>query len=316
MIVVNSIINISIIIIIIISTTIITIIIIIIVIIIVIIIIVIIIIVIIIIIIIIISTTTEIQNEKTEITTIKKINDEKNFTEVRRCLSVLIKKIITNDSKERMIARKLRKKKHEKLINEMGDSRFFNVNENNLNIDDNDNNHKDDDNYDNNDNNINCYDDNNHNNDSNNNDNNDNNNNKNRNNNNNNDDKNNKTTYSRINKKSNFDLSDWKNNKYCLNKNEIKSICWPFVIAGGNMKFCPYYRPYLEGKKDEEDVSEKKKISDPKTFSLNSCDIKTNLEGKSPVFCPLLHINRPIIEAPKQFRIFEIEDFFPIARFG
>ena len=286
-----------------------------------------------------------------KMTTMKTLNHDMILIEVKRSMAVLIRKIITNDSHNRMVARKLRKKNHKKLIDDVGHSRFLDEDKNDVNEDFDENDNKNNDN-------SNCKIINNHSSDS-------------IDKNNNHNDINNihdrimyinnneiniadttkienknftkNSVFTTAESKSHFFLSNWKNNKYCLNKKELKLICWPFVVAGGKMEFCPYYKTkiedlihenenYLEGEKNELkfEIGNKIKneiIVDNKTKiensdnsinfdekKPNSFNNKTNIEEKCPFVCPLLHINRPILEVPTNLRIFEIEDFFPIAR--
>ena len=253
----------------------------------------------------------------------KDLNHDTILIEDKRSMAVLIRKIITLDSRDRMVARKLRKKNHKKLIDNLGNARFSNEDENDVS-------EMIDNNFHQNNNKSNCNNDNNINNYS-------------------------KITnikkddinivenkYSKdknisINSKSHFFLSDWKNNKYCLNKKELKSICWPYVVAGGKLEFCPYYKTNMEdiintdgnnfedrkteiGNGNEKNIDDKTKIENSDNSinfgakSSNSSDIKPNIEGNYTFICPLLHISRPITEVPTELRIFEIEDFFPIVR--
>ena len=114
-------------------------------------------------------------------------------------------------------------------------------------------------------------------------------------------------------------LSDWINNKYCLEKKELNLICWPYVVSGGNVEFCPYFKPNIEFQNDENEKqnSAKNKISPTNSSKKLISDIHQNYQNKPNIhkICPLFHISRPITEVPIFLRIFEVEDFFPIARY-
>jgi hypothetical protein len=178
----------------------------------------------------------------------KILSDETIRLETSRCLAVIIKKIVYEDSECRMRERKLRKKNHEILLEGISRKRMKkeNTDENNFKSIETDmaENSK-------------------------------------------------KVKKNEIEKekipKSEFFLNDWRNNKYCLNKEELRLICWNYVASGGNIEFCPYYKQKVEEN------------------NQNS----PNLPGK----CPLFHVSRPVTELPINLRALEFEDFFPLARF-
>ena len=189
--------------------------------------------------------------------------------EVNRSINAMIKKIITEDSAERMFGRQLRKKNHQNLINNLNVEKKtkFEKCENFENDIDQKNENKSDKKM------------------------------------------KEETEFEKIkSEKSEKFLSDWINNKYCLEKKELNLICWPYVVSGGNIEFCPYFKPNIEIQNDENSTknSAKKSISDLHQNNQN----KPNIHK----ICPLFHISRPITEVPIFLRIFEVEDFFPIAR--
>ena len=200
------------------------------------------------------------------------LSDEIISKETSRCLSAMIKKIVCKDSEERMFARRMRKKNHEVLLLEMHERRY----QKELDV-------------------ISTS--------------------------NKNSIKISNTEYSEkqgtdtsvecIEKNEHY-YNDWRNNKYCLNKEELKLICWRFVASGGNIEFCPYYKPN----------SAENSKTNPSQFASENTENKNKTENHqnsqiSPILkklCPLFHISRPVTECPTNLRALEIEDFFPFSR--
>ena len=111
--------------------------------------------------------------------------------------------------------------------------------------------------------------------------------------------------------------NNWRENKYCLNKEELKLICWRFVASGGNIEFCPNFKP------NSAEISKPGTSRNESLITNENSEKKTKIEDDkqhgqiSPIsgkMCPLFHISRPVTECPTNLRALEIEDFFPFSR--
>ena len=204
------------------------------------------------------------------------LSDEIISKETSRCLSAMIKRIVRKDSEERMFARRMRKKNHEVLLLEMHELRYKKESDD-----------------------ISTS-----------------------------DQKSIRINSTESSKKREGNVSeecieknehfynDWRNNKYCLNKEELKLICWRFVASGGNIEFCPYYKPNsAQNNKLNSSLINSQMTAEN---SKNKSKIENNQNSQiSPILeklCPLYHISRPVTECPTNLRALEIEDFFPFSR--
>jgi hypothetical protein len=207
----------------------------------------------------------------------KILSDETIRLEASRCLAVVIKKIVFEDSESRMRERKLRTKNHEILLESISRKRIKKENS-----DESD---------------FNCV----------------------------------KKDRAESSKKENenenekiakseFFLNDWRNNKYCLNKEELGLICWNYVASGGNIEFCPYYKQKFEGNnkisRNKPHLQNKNQITPDNSITQTNTNTE-NIQNSPnfPGICPLFHISRPVTELPINLRAFEFEDFFPLARY-
>ena len=122
-------------------------------------------------------------------------------------------------------------------------------------------------------------------------------------------------------------------------------ICWHYVASGGNIEFCPYYSPNKETEIEvdedkEKETEEEVRIVVDNVNNLNETATHTTSKLKessicqehSPEqrflrhslkkfnrstssLCQAYHISRPVTEIPILLRVFEVDDFFPIARY-
>ena len=210
--------------------------------------------------------------------------------EVGRCMTAVIKQIVFRDSEERMRARKMKKKQHETLMKEMKRTR-----------DDQNDESKNDEESEQQSSQNTLFD--------------------------------TKTTL-----KSESFLSNWRCNKYRIKKEEMSLICWHYVASGGNAEFCPNYKsnnnsnPNSNPNREERlDHNSNSTVTDM-AFSESTVPIVTSTEemltkkdqsttkfshSRSAVstVCEAYHISRPVTEIPISLRVFEVDDFFPIARY-
>ena len=214
--------------------------------------------------------------------------------EVGRCMTAVIKQIVCRDSEERMRARKMKKKQHETLLKEMKRIR-------------------DDQN----------------------------------------DESKNVTHHSGeqskqqstqntlldmkiIPKSENF-LSNWRCNKYRIKKEEMSLVCWHYVASGGNAEICPHYNPnpnpYISSNRERGRMyDDSSNTVTDMAFNESSVSMDTSTEGlltkkdqsktklnrprpAAVSVCKAFHISRPVTEIPISLRVFEVDDFFPIARY-
>jgi hypothetical protein len=219
----------------------------------------------------------------------KLLSDETIRLEVTRSLAVVIKKIVFEDSENRMRERKLRKKNHEILLEGISRKRIkrekkcdnvssFDVVKNDMS----DERNRENENIDK------CG-------------------------------QENQNQNQKIPKSEDF-LNDWRNNKYCLNKEELGLICWNFVASGGNIEFCPYYRQKVEdineSSQNKPNLNNQNQITSNITLIQTNNSTSKNIQNSPnlPGKCPLFHVSRPVTEMPLNLRALEFEDFFPLAR--
>lgn len=263
----------------------------------------------------------------------KQVGADVILREVGRCLKAVIKEIVYQDSEERMRARKMKKKQHKNLIEEMKKEKEQEQEQSGLN-DDNSNitAHNESNVHSNHNENIN---------------------------------QGRNVPEKSTQKKSEYFLSDWKSNKYRIKKEEMSLICWHYVASGENIEFCPYYDTSKKtGIKTEKDVvTEKEEEMEIKTEVEKEKERETEIEvgaeaegddlnervththtvsqvtkssiqkehspeqrfhreerslkkyNRSTSCCPAYHISRPVTEVPILLRVFEVDDCFPMARY-
>ena len=198
--------------------------------------------------------------------------------EVGRCMKAVVREIVYRDSEERMRARKIKKKQHDMLLKEMKKERD-DRNDDKSSI-------------------ITCDSD--------------------------------VQSEHKLNQSVNLErevmsksehfLSDWRSNKYCLKKEEMSLICWHYVASGENTELCPHYHPnrYIKDNNSNKTVERTafKASSVQKESSSERRKEQTSTKhNRSASVCPAFHISRPVTEIPISLRVFEVDDFFPIARY-
>ena len=227
-----------------------------------------------------------------------KINFKRNqlasdvvLREVGRCMTAVIKQIVYRDSEERMRARKTKKKQHETLLKEMKRTRD-DQNGESKNVTYNSDEQREQ------------------------------------------ESSQNALLDVESSLKSESYLSNWRCNKYRLKKEEMSSVCWHYVASGGNAELCPHYNPnpYLNPNREERmdnnsndtvtNIASNESsvpIDDSSEEMLTVKDqflTKLNRPHSAAVsVCQAFHISRPVTEIPISLRVFEVDDFFPIARY-